>query len=164
MVSRLHVATTNRFVDWPQQRLNPLQSADDRAGRQVQSVQTKLFDRPLDRPLAVELFQQQMHPQACAQAAFGNQFRRLRSGHRSSAGAIASFLIALPPQPTAKNIDLDLQLLGVFGPGMFGQRLSATTADALLRRQLYRFLADRKLRIVSAPRAGSIRLLSPFLL
>src|SRR5262249_2792024 len=113
MMPRRPVALPQGPVDRLQQRFQRLESAGDGSRRQFQTMPAQLFDGPLDRSLSAELLQEQMHPQAEAIAALGNQLGRPRSRERPRAGAIASATIAAAI-PAAKDLYLHFHLLGIF--------------------------------------------------
>ena len=143
-VIRQQVISPNRFVDRCHQRFDALQSISDRARGKAQSQEPKLFDRAVRRSLQVKLFQQQMHPDARAIEALGQQLWRQRRGDRSWLWpTVTRPAIAFAANDSSIDDRFDFDLLAVVALSEVRQRLATTSTDLRGLRQVDLFLAGR---------------------
>ena len=135
MVERLAVAFLQGVVHRREQRLQTLQAVRHGARRQIQPMQPQLFQQTFDGLLAVELVDQNLHPQRRAVQTFGNDLRRQRSRKDVRlAPTLTSRLIATALEDAAVEDSFDLDLRGIFRITPHFQRLTAIGTAALLRR------------------------------
>ena len=143
-VTRQQVISPKRFVDRCQQRFDGVQSIRNRARGKVQSQQPKLFDRAVRRSLQVELFQQQMHPDARAIEALGQQLWRQRRGDRAWLWpTVTRPAIAFAANDFSIDDRFNFDLLAGVTLSEIRQRLATTSTDLRGRRYVDLFLAGR---------------------
>jgi hypothetical protein len=92
--------------------------------------------------MAGVLVQQDLQPHRGAQPTLGDQLGRPRRRACLAAGAAAGGLIAAAAEHTAVGLDLDLDLLGVFGVAALPPGLATARTNPLGFGKLDKFLAD----------------------